>query len=276
MNWKTLISPVQAMNAEQAKSFMDGKSAGDYQLLDVRQPKEYEAEHLPGSIFIPLAELPARVGELDKNKPLIAYCAVGGRSRAAAQFLAGQDFKDVFNLTGGIKGWHGQKATGPANEGLELFTGDEEFGDAVSLAYIMEDGLQGFYQTLAMDAPNQDLKDLFLKLAAVEGKHKGALADEYRNVNEGGFEEGIPLDIPAGIMEGGGKVFEFLEQVRGYLKDPVQVLELAMTLETQAYDLYGRMLQKATNEAIKGLFVRLVDEEKGHLRTLALELDKHL
>jgi len=276
MNWKNLISPTKTMNAEQVKSLVNSRSEGDYQILDVRQPKEYEAGHLPGAIFIPLAELPSRVSELDKNKPLITYCAVGGRSRAAAQFLAGQDFKEVYNLVGGIKSWQGNKASGPVNEGLELFTGDEEFGDAVSLAYTMEDGLQGFYQTLALDATDQGLKELFLKLASVEGKHKAALAEEYRNVNEGGFEESIPLDIPAGIMEGGGKVAEFLEQGKGYLNNPAQILELAMSLETQAYDLYSRMARKATNEAIKGLFMRLVDEEKVHIRILSQEFDKYL
>ena len=276
MNWKSLISPVNKMTADEAKKFIEGKSAEEYQLLDVRQPKEYEAGHIPGSQFIPLSELPARVGELDKEKTVVAYCAVGGRSRAAAQFLSGNDFKEVFNMTGGIKAWNGQKATGPTDEGLEIFTGDEEFGDAVSLAYIMEDGLQGFYQSLALDASSDELKDLFKKLASFEGKHKANLADEYRSSNEGGFEEDIPLDIPAGIMEGGGMVFEFLEKVKPYLDSPTDVLQLSMTLETQAYDLYSRMAQKSTKDSTKALFLKLVDEEKGHLKMLSQELDKIL
>ena len=274
MNWKSLITPVKSMSTGQAKSYMDGKTADDYQLLDVRQPKEYEQEHLPGAIFIPLAELPQRMKELDKNKPVIAYCAVGGRSRAAAQLLSGADFQEVYNLAGGIKAWNGLTATGPQSEGLELFTGDEEFGDAVSLAYTMEDGLQGFYQTLAIDAPTEELKEMFQKLATIEGKHKASLAEEYRASNEGGFEEAIPLDIPAGIMEGGGMVFDFLEKVKPYLKEPADVLQLAMSLETQAYDMYSRMAQKSTHESTRALFLKIVNEEKGHLAALAKELDK--
>lgn len=276
MDWKSLISPVRKMTADEAKKFIEGKSAEEYQLLDVRQPKEYEAEHLPGALLIPLSDLSARMGELDKEKTVIAYCAVGGRSRAAAQLLSGNDFKEVFNMSGGIKAWNGLKATGPEEEGLEIFTGNEEFGDAVSLAYTMEDGLQGFYQTLALDASTDELKDLFKRLATVEGKHKARLADEYRTSDEGGFEEDIPLDIPAGIMEGGGMVFEFLEKVKPYLDSPADVLQLAMTLETQAYDLYGRMARKSTKDSTKALFVKLVDEEKGHLAMLSQELDKIL
>lgn len=180
-------------------------------------------------------------------------------------------------MSGGIKAWNGLKATGPEEEGLEIFTGNEEFGDAVSLAYTMEDGLQGFYQTLALDASTDELKDLFKKLATFEGKHKARLADEYRTSDEGGgFEEDIPLDIPAGIMEGGGMVFEFLEKVKPYLDSPTDVLQLAMSLETQAYDLYGRMAQKSTKDSTKALFMKLVDEEKGHLAMLSQELDKIL
>ncbi len=276
MNWKSLIAPVSKMTADEAKKYIEAKSAEEYQLLDVRQPKEYEAGHIPGSIFIPLKELPGRLGELDKGKTVIAYCAVGGRSRAAAQLLTGSDFKEVYNMTGGIKAWNGEQATGPAEEGLEIFTGDEEFGDAVSLAYTMEDGLQGFYQSLALDASSDELKDLFQKLAAVEGQHKANLAEDYRKSNEGGFEEDIPLDIPAGIMEGGGMVFEFLEKVKPYLDNPVDVLQLAMTLETQAYDLYSRMAQKSEKDSTKVLFLKLVDEEKAHLAMLSQELDKIL
>ncbi len=77
-------------------------------------------------------------------------------------------------------------------------------------------------------------------------------------------------------MEGGGMVFEFLEKVKPYLDNPVDVLQLAMTLETQAYDLYSRMAQKSEKDSTKALFLKLVDEEKAHLAMLSQELDKIL
>ena len=73
MNWKSLFTPGKTMNAEQAKEYMENHESDAYQLLDVRQPKEYEKEHLAGAKLIPIKELPDRLYELDKDKPVIAY-----------------------------------------------------------------------------------------------------------------------------------------------------------------------------------------------------------
>ena len=73
MNWKSLFAPGRKMDAEQARKYMEEHQAGEYQLVDVRQPKEYEKEHLPGAKLIPLKQLPDRLNELDTDKPVIAY-----------------------------------------------------------------------------------------------------------------------------------------------------------------------------------------------------------
>ena len=54
---------------------------------------------------------------------------MGGRSRVAAQLLAGQGFNQVYNLEGGIAAWQGLKAIGPAEVGMALVTGDETPGE---------------------------------------------------------------------------------------------------------------------------------------------------
>ncbi len=67
---------------------------------------------------------------------------MGGRSRAAAQLLAGKGFKEVYNLKGGIKAWQGHTAAGPAEMGMILLSGDETASDIIILAYGMEHGLE--------------------------------------------------------------------------------------------------------------------------------------
>jgi adenylyltransferase/sulfurtransferase len=74
-------------------------------VLDVREPWECEIARLPGSINIPLDELPRRLGELDAHATTIVMCKAGGRSRRAAQFLAGAGFDQAVNLAGGIDAW---------------------------------------------------------------------------------------------------------------------------------------------------------------------------
>ena len=64
---------VPAWSADEVKLFLEGKDPGEYNLVDVRLPREYEKGHLPGARLIPIAELPNRLDELDPSKPTIAY-----------------------------------------------------------------------------------------------------------------------------------------------------------------------------------------------------------
>jgi hydroxyacylglutathione hydrolase len=73
-------------------------------LLDVREPDEWTSGHAPGSVHIPMRDLPGRVSELEAGRPMVAICRSGGRSRAAAEALIGNGF-DVVNLTGGLRAW---------------------------------------------------------------------------------------------------------------------------------------------------------------------------
>ena len=73
MRWKNVLTPVVSMDTEEAKAYLAGHKEGTFTLLDVRQPQEYETYRIPGAKLIPLPELPDRLGELDPEKPVIAY-----------------------------------------------------------------------------------------------------------------------------------------------------------------------------------------------------------
>jgi len=74
-------------------------------LLDVREQWEFDIVHLPGSVLIPLSQLPRRIGNLDAGRPVVVICHHGVRSRAAAQLLEQSGFTQVINLKGGIDAW---------------------------------------------------------------------------------------------------------------------------------------------------------------------------
>jgi rhodanese-related sulfurtransferase len=63
----------ETMTPEQVRDFLDKHTPDEYNLVDVRQPGEYELGHLPGARLIPLAELAGRIKELDPAKPTITY-----------------------------------------------------------------------------------------------------------------------------------------------------------------------------------------------------------
>ena len=74
-------------------------------ILDVREPNEYQINRIPGSVLIPLGELPRRYQELPKDREIIAQCKMGGRSAKAMDYLKSVGFTNVKNLKGGILDW---------------------------------------------------------------------------------------------------------------------------------------------------------------------------
>ena len=64
---------VSSMTAEEVREFLRNKNPDEYNLVDVRQPKEYERGHIPGARLIPVGELHDHMQDLDPDKPTIAY-----------------------------------------------------------------------------------------------------------------------------------------------------------------------------------------------------------
>ena len=103
------ISPeeiVQPESISPEEAYKRLESEEDIILLDVRNQGEYEEQHIPGSILIPVNELEKRAeAELtDKDADIIVYCASGKRSTSAANILAGLGYSKVYNM-GGIMDW---------------------------------------------------------------------------------------------------------------------------------------------------------------------------
>lgn len=65
--------PVQNWTPQQVREFLKERNPDEYNLVDVRQPKEYERGHLPGAKLVPLGKLPERLDELNPGLPTIVY-----------------------------------------------------------------------------------------------------------------------------------------------------------------------------------------------------------
>jgi rhodanese-related sulfurtransferase len=77
---------------------------GEIQLVDVREPREFEAGHVPGSKQIGFDEVTAAAERLDKGRPLVLVCRSGNRSEMVAEAFRGSGF-DAYHLTGGLLAW---------------------------------------------------------------------------------------------------------------------------------------------------------------------------
>lgn len=95
--------------------------ADDAVLVDVREDDEWTAGHAPGSVHVPLGEVPARLGELpemESGEPLPVVCRSGGRSGRAVEWLTQQGY-DVVNVDGGMRAWAGAGKAMTSENGQE-------------------------------------------------------------------------------------------------------------------------------------------------------------
>ena len=77
-----------------------------FTLLDVREPREIATAAIPGSVRVPMREVPARLAELgDKAGRIIVHCHHGGRSLRVTNYLRQQGFSQAQNMSGGIDAW---------------------------------------------------------------------------------------------------------------------------------------------------------------------------
>jgi rhodanese-related sulfurtransferase/rubrerythrin len=275
MRWKQFLTPVPSLDADAARRLTAETPVEDLTILDVRQPNEYEREHLPGARLIPMPQLVERIGELDPHQTTLVYCAVGGRSRMAAQIMAAKGFERVYNLSGGIRAWNAHKAVGPQDQGLELFTGRESPEQTLVVAYALEGGLFDFYETMRARVHNPEVRALFKKLGTIEEKHQQRLLEAYaaltgRAVSRRDFEkEALPQ-----VVEGGLSTEEYAARFEPDWESPQDVIALAMSIEAQALDLYQRAAAQSTQPQSAVTLNRIAAEEQAHLAQLGSLLER--
>ncbi|GFM32998.1 rhodanese-like domain-containing protein [Desulfovibrio subterraneus] len=268
MRWRQFLTPVRSVDAHEARTMLDADP--QIQLLDVRQEKEYQEEHIAGAKFIPLASLDDMLGEIDKERPVLVYCAIGGRSRVAAQLLAGKGFEKVLNLSGGIKAWNGWKGFGDYEQGLDLFMNAENLQEVLEVAYVMEKALGDFYMDMASRVSSPKVANLFSKLASVEDKHSKTVAERLQAVTG---NAPLPEVGPDAAPEGGLSTAEYMHRLGTDTESPRDVVDFAMALEAQAMDLYARAAENAPDDSSREALERMALEERGHLKHLAVLMD---
>ena len=96
---------MRQLSAAELKAWLDDAARQRPVLLDVREPWEVQICALPGSLHVPMGEVPRRVAEIDAERPLVAICHHGARSMQVALYLEKNGYKNVHNLQGGVDAW---------------------------------------------------------------------------------------------------------------------------------------------------------------------------
>lgn len=101
------VTPILSINATETEQLMEQGGV----LVDVRTFSEYEPDHVPKSLHIPVDELPSRVEEIGQNSRIIFICQAGGRAYSAAEFMTSIGATDVYVVNGGMSSWTGTRNT---------------------------------------------------------------------------------------------------------------------------------------------------------------------
>lgn len=95
---------MQEITATELKQKLD--NGEDIQIVDVREPVEYQTARLQNSLHIPLGQIIERMSEIDPARETVVHCKMGGRSAKAIEALTRAGFSgQLTNLKGGITAW---------------------------------------------------------------------------------------------------------------------------------------------------------------------------
>lgn len=172
-------------------------------------------------------------------------------------------------MNGGIDAWNGLVSGAAVDQGMYLIEGDETAEDILALAYGLEDGACRFYRELAVKNELPEAKRLFETLSDAETRHKDRLWDRYRAL-PGKFSErrAFEEDVVPATLEGGLTADQLLTRYPESFREPAEVLELAMALETDALDLYLRMADAFDDPSVREILFDLAAEERNHLKKI--------
>lgn len=195
----------------------------------------------------------------------------------AAQLLSGQGFSEIFNVAGGFNSWNSEAAFLGEEKGLSLFDGVASVESALVVAYSLEAGLQEFYESMASKVDNDPARQLFHQLSQIEMKHQDRILEQYteatgKTVTRDDFET---HQVPE-MLEGGLTTDEYANLLMPSYDTLPEIIELAMSIEAQALDLYLRASQKAENASGKKALIQIANEEKAHLARLGQLMEETL
>lgn len=151
-----------------------------------------------------------------------------------------------------------------------MIRGDEPPTEILMIAYAMEKALQTFYMETEQKTDDRKLSELFMKLIDIEERHKKNLRELFAKVesSEKDFKTLEEMVSGSKVMEGGFDMKEYMEENAPFLDSVHNVIELAMTLETQSLDLYLRFAEKSRHKETRDVLFKIAEEEKGHLKSL--------
>jgi len=268
MNASNVPGAYEDVSVDEWMRFSESHHEHDYAVIDVRQPEEYAAGHVPGATLIPLGELVDRTEELTrlKGRTLLFYCRSGGRSsRAAGWASRALELPQVKNLSGGFMAWNGAAlADFPRLKALPN-TGDLQ--QLLRGALELEKGTHRLYELLASEYTSGSISSVIRSLASAEVAHGQAIHRVLGQLGGEGLEdfESLFASLPGELIESGESYEQVVEAAKRLGEQgELSILELALEIELTAYDLYRNLAARASDAKARAALEDLANQEKHH------------
>jgi len=260
------------LTPEAMRRYVQQHREDDYLVIDVRQPAEYANGHIPGAQLMPLDQLESNPAAVPQDRDVFFYCRSGARSQAAAVIYLDSGRKSgqkVYNLKGGMLGWDGHALDGFPR--LQVFDKNAPLPELMLMSMDMEKAALRFYQHLAQRHAATPWAGVLEKLQRAEKAHAGAVYEFWRPLAKAPQPFDTLFDSLSGdILEGGRHLQDALADLDALnAGDGVQVLEFALNIEVEAYDLYRTMADRSENAEIRKAFSAIAQMEKKHMQLLA-------
>ncbi len=274
---------IREISPEELRHFMSESREENYVLVDVRQPHEYREEHLPGAQLIPVSDLEARIPSLKPTQDYIFYCRSGARSMAAALMASDSQFLQgaIMSLQGGLLAWDGGSVAHMPR--VNVFSGVSGIRDLLLRALELEKAAHVLYREVRAAAQRDAMCELMDTLIKVEEAHAKVVYRYLRKYWGDDVASLPPFEILFEQLE--GKVLEgglTVEDLGPWVKnastgDCLELADLALEVELNAYDLYRTLAQQAVQGGVpdanlgtdaEPVFLDLAVQEKHHARLI--------
>ncbi len=266
----------KTLTSAEFNDYMRNHKEKNYQLIDVRQPAEYEQGHIPGAKLMPLSEVETKLFSLPNDRDLIFYCHNGGRSQWAASLVGESEIsaKTVYHLWGGMLAWEGRPLTGYPR--VKIFEENGSIEEMLAAAMNLEKGAWRFYRRAMEVIDEEAVLRILDQVSSAEKAHAMLIYGFWKKFqySPAPFDR-VYNNLDGKILEGGHD----LEDVCRRLKDVrrqgcMAVIEFAMAIEYSAYDLYRTMADRSGSDEARQTFLSIAQAEKAHMRSLTRALDQ--
>lgn len=265
----------EMLTAAELHEYIDSQNESDYLLIDVRQPEEYEENHIPGASLIPLPQLEADLYSLPGDKDLIFYCNNEGRSQWAASLAGESDIssKKIYHLVGGMLAWQGKTIQGYPR--VKVFDKHQNLSELLLTAMNLEKGAWRYYRYMLVSFAGKPIFPVIATLAKAEKAHAHRL---YRfleaNAETPASFEDLYRELDGEILEGGLPLVEMVREVVGELEGHcLNFVQTSLSIEYAAFDLYRTMAQQAKSPQPRAIFLSLAQAEKAHMKILSKSIE---